>query len=107
MADHGLGVEGQVRARSMHDRAHTGVLHRNQRAGVAVHAELEPAEGVSGKPADGRGHLFRAGQPGRLSKRRSDRPRAGGRHDDMENVHPEQHTYCAHRVHGLVERPKP
>lgn len=106
---HGFGVKGQIRVQALHDRAYARVLHRDRCNGVVMHAEPQPAKGVPGEPTDGRGRLFRTGNSGRrqLSKRRGDRPGAGGRYDDMEDVHPELHTYRAHRVRWFVERPKP
>jgi len=85
------------------------VLHHDQRPDGAVHAELEPAEGVPGEPEAAQQHVFGAGQPelGRLRHGGGHGPGAGDRHDHMEDDRAEQHTDGVDHIHRVVERPEP
>jgi len=73
-----------------------------------VHAELEPAEGVSSELEYVQQHLFGAGQSelGRFRQRGGHGPGAGDRHDHMENDRAEQHTDGVDNIHRVVERSK-
>lgn len=98
--------QGEVHVETLHGRAHAGLLHRVQRAGVLGHAEPEPAEGVPGEPGHGQRDVFSAGEQDdeQLHEgRRSDRAGASGRHDHMEDDRAEQHTVRADHIHRVLE----
>lgn len=106
MANHGYHVQSEICVRLLYNRTHVGLLHRDQRIGRVVHAKLKFAKGVPGEPEAGRRDLFRSGKlryEWKLHKSRDHRPGTGGRHDDMENVCPEQHTVDIDSVCGVVE----
>lgn len=109
MANNGRRVQSQVRVRTLHGGAHVRVLHPDQHADGAVHAELEPPEGVPGEPGTGQRDVHRAGQPGHVQPRGAGErgPRAGGRHDDLEDDVAEQHTDRIDHVRRVLERPEP
>lgn len=88
VAGHGHHVQGKIHVETLHGGAHARLLHRVQRAGVAGHAEPELAEGVPGESEAGQRDVLRAREPVHEQLHqggRSGGPRAGGRHDNMEN----------------------